>query len=56
MITGEGGSLRAHFAATTVLLGVAFAGATVAGVLAVVGPYLFGVSVLVAALFVLEVL
>lgn len=48
----SGTSHVATFAVAVALLAVAFGGATTAGVLGTVGPYLLGVSVLVAALFV----
>jgi hypothetical protein len=41
----------AGFATSAVLVGVAFAGAAVAGTLSAVGPYLLGISGLIAALF-----
>jgi len=46
----------AGFAAAALLVAVAVAGAATTGTLAAVGPYLLGVSALIASLFVLDFL
>jgi len=54
MTSDSSAALSRGFAAAALLVAVAVAGAATTGTLAAVGPYLLGVSALIASLFALD--